>query len=108
MPLDRGPVAAPAALHRVRAHRLLRQFAGEARDGTLPHELAPDHPVVRARRGLVLLLSRRPRIRDRAPRTEPVTPLTGPVAAVSPPPCSTGPARPEAAGPVRAARRPAA
>src|SRR3954466_11251563 len=48
-----------AALHVVRPRRLLRRFAEQARDEALPQVAAPHHPIVRARRGLGLLLSRR-------------------------------------------------
>src|SRR3954468_12493761 len=48
-----------AALHVVRSRRLLRRFAEQARDEALPQVAAPHHPLVRARRGLDLLLSRR-------------------------------------------------
>src|SRR3954467_11035014 len=48
-----------AALHVVRPRGLLRRFAEQARDEPLPQVAAPHHPIVRARRGLGLLLSRR-------------------------------------------------
>src|SRR3954452_5400946 len=48
-----------AALHVMRSRRLLRRFAEQARDEALPQVAAPHHPIVRARRGLGLLLSRR-------------------------------------------------
>src|SRR4051794_28759239 len=48
-----------AALHVVRPRGLLRRFAEQARDEPLPQVAAPHHPIVRARRRLGLLLSRR-------------------------------------------------
>ena len=48
-----------------------------ARDRALPRDRAPDHPVVRAGRGLVLVLRRRACVRDPRTATEPVAPVTG-------------------------------
>src|SRR6185437_4866374 len=76
MPGARHAVGAPAPVHVVRPYRLLRQLAGPARDGPLPQRGAPDPPVVRAGRGLVLLLHRRHRVRDGELRPEPVAHLT--------------------------------
>src|SRR5687768_4162604 len=56
MPRDRHALGAPPTLPHVRSRRLLRQFAGEARDEALQPDAAPAHPELRARRGLGLVL----------------------------------------------------
>src|SRR5215472_3547733 len=53
----------PAPVHDVRACGLLRQLPRQARDRSLPQHRAPDHPVVRAARELVVVLRRRARFR---------------------------------------------
>ena len=65
VPTHRRLVGAPPRVHDVRRGRLLRQLAEQARDGALPRDRAPDHPLARARRGLVLVLRRRGRFRAR-------------------------------------------
>ena len=47
-------MGAPAPLHAVRPHRLLRHLAGPARHRPLPRHRAPGDHELRARRGLVL------------------------------------------------------
>ena len=70
MPAHRRLVGAPARVHDLRRGRLLRQLAEQARDGALPRDRPPDHPLARARRELVLVLRGRGRVRARhvAPR----------------------------------------
>src|SRR5262245_11236264 len=75
MPCDGGALGSSPPLHRMRARRLLRQLAEQARDCTLPREVAPDRAVVRTRRRLVLLLRGRRGVRTRRRRPEPVTSL---------------------------------
>src|SRR5438477_1725921 len=65
VPEDRRLVGAPAHVSGLREDRLLRQLAEQARDGALPRDLASDHPLGRARRGLVVVLRRRDRARAR-------------------------------------------
>src|SRR5947209_13281766 len=52
----------PAYVHVMRSRRLLRQLAKSARHRSLHRRAPSDHPVLRTRRGLVVLLSRRPRL----------------------------------------------
>src|SRR4051794_16913324 len=54
-------MAASAHLPRVRARRLLRRLAQPARQPSRRVERTPDHPLPRAGRGLVLVLSGRAR-----------------------------------------------
>ena len=49
-------LAAPAPMHDLRPHRLLRRLAEQARDRALPRDRAPGDPLGRAGRGLVLVL----------------------------------------------------
>ena len=65
LPPHRQPVAAPAHVHVLRPRRLLRQLAQPARHRPLPSQRSSDHSVLRARRGLVVLLSRRARLPGR-------------------------------------------
>src|SRR3954449_1923369 len=55
----------PADVHVMRSRRLLRQLAKSARHRSLHRRAPSDHPVLRTRRGLVVLLSRRPRLPHR-------------------------------------------
>src|SRR3954462_5203434 len=89
MPARRHPLGAPAPMHGVRPHRLLLQLPDEARHRALSRDGTPDHPVVRARRRLAVLLRRRLRVRDRSARRQPVTPLSSPADA---PPTLSAPA----------------
>src|SRR4051812_43367520 len=52
----------PAYVHVMRSRRLLRQLAESARHRSLRCRAPSDHPVLRTGRGLVVLLSRRPRL----------------------------------------------
>src|SRR3954451_11164049 len=52
----------PADVHVMWSRRLLRQLAKSPRDRSLHRRAPSDHPVLRTRRGLVVLLSRRPRL----------------------------------------------
>src|SRR5436190_19954066 len=56
MPADRRGLGHPAPVPDVRPRRLLRQLAGPARDEALPRQRPSRHPLVRAGRGLGLLL----------------------------------------------------
>src|SRR5215218_716569 len=71
LPGHRGHLGGAAAVRGVRAGRLLRQLAQPARDQALPGHRAPDHPVLPARRGLVVVLRRRADLRDRGRRAGP-------------------------------------
>src|SRR5919107_812482 len=68
LPGQWGDVGGAAAVRGVRAGRLLRQLAQPARDPALPWHRAPDHPVLRAGRGLVVLLRGRAQLRGRGRR----------------------------------------
>src|SRR5580765_4207509 len=57
-------MGASAHVHVVWPHRLLRQLAEPARHRPLPDRAPPDHPVLRARRGVVVVLPRRGRLRS--------------------------------------------
>ncbi|CAA9477227.1 MAG: hypothetical protein AVDCRST_MAG30-546, partial [uncultured Solirubrobacteraceae bacterium] len=63
VPEDRRLVDAPARVPDLREDRLLRRLAQPPRDRPRARDGASDHPLRRARRGLVLLLSRRARVR---------------------------------------------
>ena len=65
VPRDGSALAPPAPLPRVRARRLLRLVAEHARDEALPRHRASPRPLVRARRGVVVVLRRRGRLRGR-------------------------------------------
>src|SRR3954467_2994821 len=56
MPTHRRRLGPPAPVPDVRPHRLLRQLAGPARDEALPRQRSSRHSLVRAGRGLGLLL----------------------------------------------------
>ncbi|CAN5759399.1 hypothetical protein BH24GEM1_BH24GEM1_12400 [soil metagenome] len=58
VPRDRRPLGPPAPLPQLRPRGLLRQLLGQARHAALPCLPAPRRPVVRARRGLGLVLYR--------------------------------------------------
>jgi hypothetical protein len=62
-----GTPPGPALRRTPRARRLLRQLAGQTRDQARSPHAASGHPLVRARRGLGLLLSQR-RVRGGAAR----------------------------------------
>ena len=49
-------VGAPSTVRGLRAHRVLRRLFGTSRLGALAGNRSPDHPLVRARRELVLEL----------------------------------------------------
>jgi len=116
VPADGNALGPSAAMYRVRSHRLLRQLPRPPRDRALPFRGAPDHPVVRARRGLVLLLRRRHRVRAGRRRPEPVAHVSRGFAATSRsapgaaswPPGRPGPARREVGADDRARPRPRA
>src|SRR5437763_5687981 len=61
----RWPVGAPAHVHVLRTRRLLRQLPQPSRHRPLPRRPASAHPVLRTRRGLVVLLHRRARVHRR-------------------------------------------
>ena len=61
VPARRHPLGAPAAVPDLRARRLLRLLDRQARDRALPRDRAPGDAQHRARRGLALVLRRRPR-----------------------------------------------
>src|SRR5690242_5518817 len=65
MPARRRQVAAPTDLPHLWPRRLLRRLSQPPRDGAPSRNIAPDHPLDRARRGLELVLRRRGRIRPR-------------------------------------------
>ncbi len=67
-------VAAPAPLYAVRAHRLLRQLAGPARDRALQGDRPPGDPQLRAGRELVLVLPQRGLLRDGPRAARPAAP----------------------------------
>src|SRR4051794_36213995 len=58
VPSDRLAVGPSAPLPDLRARRLLRLLAEPPRASPRPHGRAPDRPVLRARRGLALVLLR--------------------------------------------------
>jgi hypothetical protein len=60
LPEERGRLGTPAAVHGVRSRRLLRQFEEQARPSALPRDEALNHPVVRTRRELDVVLRGRP------------------------------------------------
>ncbi len=80
-----GLVAAPAPVHPVRPHRLLRQLAVPARHPACQGDRSPGHPLLRAGRGVVLVLPERGLLRDRPGARRPDEP----------------PGRPAHPGPVR-------
>src|SRR5688572_2551799 len=59
MPEDRRRLGPPPALSHLRPRRLLRLVEEQARDEALSRDETPDRQVVRARRGLALVLRRR-------------------------------------------------
>ena len=59
LPRHRRQVAASADLPGVRKSRLLRRLAQPSRHGAREGERAPDHPLARARRSVVVVLYRR-------------------------------------------------
>src|SRR5581483_11596643 len=63
VPEEGGLVGAAAHVRGLRAHRLLRRLAEQPCDRPLPRDRASDHPLRRARRGLVVVLRRRSRVR---------------------------------------------
>ena len=65
---DRRTVAAPADVHDVRPHRLLRLVAQPARDRARARERPSGHPLGGARRGLVLVLRGRGGVHGRRRR----------------------------------------
>src|SRR6267154_1855993 len=78
LPADRRFVDSPPALHGLRARGLLRQLEEQARHRPFLTRRTSDHSVIRAGRGLGLVLHRRDRsrrvrvARQRACRTQPV------------------------------------
>src|SRR5216683_1798308 len=73
LPQDRGSLGAPATVHDLRTRRLLRQLAEQTRDRSFPSRPPRDHEIVRAGRGLGLVLrgrggSRSNRLADPRPR----------------------------------------
>ena len=65
LPARRHQVAAPPDLPHLRPRRLLRRLARAPRHRALPLDVAPDHPLARARRGMELVLHRRGRLHHR-------------------------------------------
>ena len=64
LPEGRRSVGAPPALHGVRTRGVLRQLPEPSRHSACPRApRPPDHPVLRAGRGLVVVLRRRARVR---------------------------------------------
>src|SRR6185295_5873488 len=59
VPADRVPLGPSAAVPDLRARRLLRPVPGQARPPARRPGRPSDHPVVRARRGLAVVLRRR-------------------------------------------------
>src|SRR6266487_1386229 len=56
VPENRRPLGPPARMPVMRARGLLRLLAEPARDRALPRDHPPDRPLLRARRGLALVL----------------------------------------------------
>src|SRR4051812_45425225 len=63
VPEDRRHLGAPPPLPGMWTRRLLRRLAQQARDKTFPRDETSDQPLVRAGRGLGLLLRRRHDVR---------------------------------------------
>src|SRR5947209_16063901 len=67
----------PPRLPGVRPRGLLRQLAGKARHPPLPFDRPPGHPLLRAGRGLVLVLRGRVSLRARRSSSRAVAPMNG-------------------------------
>ena len=65
LPSHRRSMGPPADVHDVRACGLLQQLPEPSRDRPLPRHRPSDRPVLRAGRGLVVLLHRRHRVHGR-------------------------------------------
>src|SRR5262245_48819976 len=103
VPRDWEPLGASAALPDLRARRMLRLLAQPARDRPLQGDRPSGHPVLRAWRGLAVVLRRRPHGVRAGGRLIPHR-WAEPRAALAAPPGAAQASRPTA-GPAGAPRR---